>query len=349
MEETLEELLKRTGGLQNPEPEPQPEPTPEPTPAPEPEPTPVPEPEPTPEPTPTPEPEPAPEPSAKKSFLDLLNEVKPEPTPAPAPEPVIPEDIQAKIKKLEEIESNPFVKALIEIGASESDLKKIAAEIAGQDYSQMSYAELLALEVANETGLQGEDLEAEVSNLLAEHETKSAYNRVKEEKALKAKFESIKPESPTLKALQEAYAAKPKPIAPQDIAKLQEQTAIQEKSVIANLGKNLVGSDLDGVEFTEAELNEIIEKEYSVDNAAPYLDKDGNLEAGRFLYDKFRLRNFEKLVEARAKKMLEQELKKNTVTQRSANGSPVAATAKKEIVTIAEQLGIPPEIAKNFK
>ena len=35
------------------------------------------------------------------------------------------------------------------IGASESDLKKIAAEIAGQDYSQMSYAELLALEVAN--------------------------------------------------------------------------------------------------------------------------------------------------------------------------------------------------------
>lgn len=347
MEETLEELLARTGGVPNPEPEPQPEPTPEPTPTPEPEPTPAPEPEPTPE--PEPEPTPEPEPSGKKSFLELLNEVKPEPTPAPVTEPVIPEDIQAKIKKLEEIESNPFVKALIEIGASEADMKKIAAEIAGQDYSQMSYAELLEIEVANETGLTGEELEAEVNNLLAEHETKSAYNRVKEEKALKAKFESIRPESPTLKALQEAYANKPKTPAPQDIAKLQEQTVIQEKKAIASLGKNLVGSDLDGVEFTEAELNDIIEKEYSIDNVAPYLDKDGNLEAGRFLYDKFRLRNFEKLVEARAKKMLEQELKKNIVTQRSANGSPAAATAKKEIVALAEELGIPTEIAKNFK
>jgi hypothetical protein len=286
----------------------------------------------------------------KKSFIDLINGKKDEPKEEEAPKAAeLTEDIKAKLDRLAEIESNPLHKA-ISLGATKEELKKIAAEIAATDFSKMTYEQLLSIEVAKETGLEGEALEEEVSLLMAEHESKSAYQKVQAEKALKAQFESSAIESPTLKSLEEAYQAMPDPkLQAAKIAELKEQTILSEKREIAEFGKGLIGSELNGVEFTESELNKIIEEEYDIDAVAPYVNKDNKIEVGKFIYDKFRLRNFEKMVEAEVAKRVKQSNRETVVTKKVANGtSPATGTVdpKKEV---AKGLGLPDYVVDKMK
>lgn len=288
--------------------------------------------------------------SEKKSFIELISEKTDDPQDPAATKAVeLTEEIKAKLDRLAEIESNPLHKA-ITLGATKEELKKIAAEIASTDYSKMTYEQLLSIEVAKETGLEGDDLTEEVSLLMAEHESKSAYQRVQAEKALKAQFDSIAIESPTLKSLEEAYSSLPDPkLQAVEVAKLKEQTMIAEKRELAEFGKRLIGSELNGVEFTESELNKIIEEEYDVDAVVPYINKDSKIEAGKFIYDKFRLRNFEKMVDAEVAKRVKQSNRETVVTTRTAKGSSPAVGTVDPNKEVAKGLGLPDYVVKGMK
>jgi len=288
--------------------------------------------------------------TGKKSFIDLINgktDAPQEKVETQAAE--LADDIKAKLERLAEIESNPLHKA-ISLGATKEELKKIAAEIASMDFSKMTYEQLLSIEVAKETGLEGDDLDEEVSLLMAEHESKSAYQRVQAEKALKAQFDSSAIESPTLKSLEEAYLSMPDPkLQAVEFAKLKEQTATSEKRELADFGRKLVGSELNGIEFTEAELNKIIEEEYDVDAVAPYINKDSKIEAGQFIYDKFRLRNFERMVEAEVAKRVKQSNRETVVTKRAAGGSSPMTGKVDPNKELAKSLGLPDYVVSKMK
>jgi len=145
------------------------------------------------------------------SLIDLLQtspaegEKKPE---IPKAE-FTPEQIE-KLAKAEALENNPLVKAF-ELGATAADIKKIAKELAGEDFSKVPFAELLKTEIARETGLEGEDLVAAVEEELLTHDSLTTYQKGVKEKELRAKFNTAGGESATLKKLEEVYAALPKP------------------------------------------------------------------------------------------------------------------------------------------
>lgn len=261
-------------------------------------------------------------------------------------EAVIPDDVKAKLEELEAIKQNPFYQATV-LGATKEQIKQIAAEIAGTDYSKKSYEELLAIEISTVTGLQGEELEAEVALAIEEYNSKPFYKRKQEETALKEKFQSLSSgESPTLKALLDNYKEPEKKAKPEDMDKLFEQTANEEKAYIKSVGSKLIGGKLYGVEFTEETLNKIIEEDYDVNSVIGYLDNEGKLNATKFLQDRFVMKNLEAMIEAEAERRAKKKTKGLVVTAKDEKKEPIGAEKVNKGAEIRKGLGIPDYIIK---
>lgn len=258
---------------------------------------------------------------------------------------VIPDDVKAKLEELEAIKNNPFFQAT-QLGATKEQIKQIAAEIAGTDYSKKSYEELLTLEIGSITGLQGEELEAEVALAIEEYNSKPFYKRKQEEVALREKFQSVSSgESETLNKLLQAYKPEEK-AKPEEMAELFEKTTQAEKAHIRNVGSKLIGGKLYGVEFTEETLNKIIEEEYDVNAVVSYLDGEGNLNAAKFLQDKFVMKNIEAMIEAEAERRAKKKLKGIAVTSKDEKGQPLGTEKINKGAELRKSLGIPDYIIK---
>jgi fused signal recognition particle receptor len=292
------------------------------------------------------------EPEGKKSFYELMNESKADQAKAKvaeeAKEVELSAEIKAKLDRLAAYESDPLHSA-IALGASQEELKKIASEIAANDFSKLSFQQLLELDIKRATGLSGEELAAELDLLMAEHDSLSVYHKSIKEAALRSQYSSVDEESPTLKALKKAYEEKG-PVQTQDVKELYELTAKQEKAEIVAVGKNFIGSQLNGVDFTESELNSILEQDYHPDAVTKYLDKDSNLQVDKFLFDAFRLRNFDKMVEAEVAKRLAVERKINAaIPNASDKGGSAAFEKVDQNKEVMKGLGLPDYIVKDMK
>jgi hypothetical protein len=257
-----------------------------------------------------------------------LEEILAATTPAAPVEEVIPESVKAKLEqlenekrtyaeKLQSLESDPVISAILS-GANKEQLIDIAAELKGKDYSKSSYRELMELEIAAE-GYEGEELQNQLDAVVAEFDSLLPYQKSREEKQLREKFQSkIKAgESPTLKALEAAFQEKLKgQKTPEQIAQENNAIIAADKTSIQEVGKAAIGSEMYGVKFTQEELNEILTKEYHPARVEPYLNEKGELNAGKFIVDTFKMRNMEKMIEwAR-----EDERRKNNIKTAAPSG-----------------------------
>ena len=236
------------------------------------------------------------------SFSELLKE-----TPATEEKVVeIPQEVLSEIEsykqKLADYEAqfnDPLVKA-VTAGATKEQLIAIAAELNGKDYSKSSYRDLMEAEIRAE-GFEGEELERQLEAVMSDFELLQDYQKRKEERELRAKFQATakKGESPTLEALDLAYQEKAKSFKTKE--QVQEEIkaiATKEKLEIKEFGLKRVGSKFWGVEITESEINDSVEKHYNVHKIADFLnDDDGKLDMEGFIEAKFYKRNIAKIVE----------------------------------------------------
>lgn len=272
----------------------------------------------------------------KKSFSELLKtvptEVKVEEKKVEVPDEILAE-LQDYKEKLSIYQNDPLHKA-VAMGASRDELLAIIAEINGKDYSKSSYKDLIASEIQSLSGMEGEDLAEQVELALAEYNELPKWKQIAAEKEMQAKFQakSKKGDSPTLKAIEEAYslkvAAMPTPEREQEVLKTR---VAKETGSIKAVGTTLIGSVLEGVEFTQEQLNEIIEKDYDpFDADKKYLNKDGELEnVAEFINDKFILKNFYTMV-ANAKKQGALEANKGTAATRVVKKTTVVSEKQTE-------------------
>ena len=258
------------------------------------------------------------------------------------------EELNTYKSKLERYEADPLHKA-ISVGATKEDLISIAAELKGKDYSKTSYRDLLASDLKEKTGLDGEELEGAVEEALAEHTSLPAWKQKMVENQLRKDFESRAKlgESPTLQALEAAYAEKLKSVkTPEQMQKELADVATAEKNAIKQLGEKLIGAELYGVQFTKDELDKIIAEDYDVQNIdKKYMDKEGNLNVGEFIKGKFTERNLAKMIELAEQRGALKANKGAAVT--SANPSGVAPVVVNTTPTKARLEGILPDYVVN--
>jgi len=276
-------------------------------------------------------------------------------------EEVIPESVKAKMEQLERekeeiagklasLQSDPLVKA-VTAEATKEQLIAIAAELNGKDYSKSSYKELMEAEIRAE-GFEGEELAEQLEAELSNFETLLPYQKKKLENELRAKFQATakKGESPTLANLEAAYTEKYASVKkPADIQKENEAIIAADIQSIKELGAGAIGTEMYGVKFTQEELDDIVKKEYHPEKVLNYLDEKGNLNAGKFIIDQFKLRNFEKMMENAA---LAAVGKKN-VEEKVVRGVPKGTPAKGDVLTAKQAdmkaMGYPEYVYMNAK
>jgi hypothetical protein len=251
-----------------------------------------------------------------KSFIEILkgktaNETK---------SVEIPDEVKAEIesykKKLELYESDPLVKA-VTAEATKEQLIAIAAELNGKDYSKSSYKDLMEVEIRNE-GFEGEELEEQLNAIMSEFEDLLPFQKKKAEKQIQERFQSQakKGESPTLQALEAAYKDRISTLeTPEQFKQRIDTIAQNEKKAIESVGKQLLGSQLYGVEFTADTLKEIIEKDYDVNKVSDYANEKGELDVAGFIQSKFISKNFATMIEKAKEEGRKEALKGTANTQ----------------------------------
>lgn len=226
--------------------------------------------------------------------VSLLDKLK---APETKVEPVAPPKAEFTAEQLKEIADakavlgNPFVKAVMELGATPEQAKQIAKELAGTDYSKTSYAELVRLDAINE-GLQGSDLDEAVAEKMEAFDTLGKLDKIKSEKSLRNQFQSQQTESPLLKSLQEAHEASVKnaPVTakqptPEEVKLFNEKVTIEDTGKITNVMSKLVDKDYYGVTISQADIDSL-NKLYNPEKVNDYCDNKGVFNEIAFIEDK---------------------------------------------------------------
>jgi myosin heavy subunit len=292
-----------------------------------------------------------------KSLLDVITkQVETE-----TQEEVVPEKVKKQLeqleaeknelaKKLTSLESDPLVKA-VTAEATKEQLIAIAAELNGKDYSKSSYKDLLEAEIRAE-GFEGEELAEQLEAELDKFESLLSYQKRKAEKEMREKFQATvkKGESPTLANLEAAYQEKMQGIeTPEQYEKKVKAIIESDKESIKKVGESAIGTVYKGVVLTKEELNDIITKEYNPRIADAYVNEKGDFDAGRFILDKFTLRNISKMEEW----IREDERKKNNIVVEAARGQARTTVTKGEVLTDAQKnlkaMGMPEHVWRNAK
>ena len=276
-------------------------------------------------------------------------------------EEVVPEKVKKQLeqleaeknelaKKLTSLESDPLVKA-VTAEATKEQLIAIAAELSGKDYSKSSYKDLLEAEIRAE-GFEGEELTEQLEAELEKFESLLPYQKRKIEKEMREKFQASvkKGESPTLANLEAAYQEKMKSVETPEQYKAKVKAIVDaDKAAIKKIGESAIGTQLYGVEFTQQELNDILEKEYTPEKADLYANEKGELNASKFIVDTFKLRNLDKMIELAR----EEGKKKSNIVAEAARGQARTTVSKGEVLTDAQKnmkaMGFPEHIWRNAK
>jgi hypothetical protein len=231
------------------------------------------------------------------SLFEKLKQVE-EPKKTEAPE-ALSDDVQKKLQEyegyraqLEQYEQNPLIKALT-LG---KDLKEVARKIVGNDVSKMSFTDMIAVKVKKEFNLEGEELEEAIEEEVNIFDSKSRLEKARIEKQLREELASD--ESDIFKELKEYEAQiKSQQLTPEQIAKNGEVIKSNDFLAIDTVAEKLVGGDIYGVEMTK-EFIEDTKKNYNLNELAPYInEKNGELKAKEFLFDKFISQNWQKIAE----------------------------------------------------
>lgn len=279
-----------------------------------------------------------------KSFIELLKGKTTTTDETKAVE--IPDEVKAEIeaykKKLELYESDPLVKA-VTAEATKEQLIAIAAELNGKDYSKSSYKDLMEVEIRNE-GFEGDELEEQLKAVMYDFDSLLPFQKKKAEKQIQEKFQSQakKGESPTLQALEAAYQEKlGSSESPEQFKQRIDTIAQNEKKAIESVGKQLLGSQLYGVEFTADTLKEIIEKDYDVNKVSDYANEKGELDVAGFIQSKFIAKNFATMIEKAKEEGRKEALKGTANTQ--GRGRTTSTTANTVSKSKANKEGILPD------
>jgi len=243
---------------------------------------------------------------AKKSVLDILKD-EPEEGKAEAKTEFtvdsLPDEIKAKIAKAdlyEKLEAdgdkNPFYK-LAKMGATPEEIVKLAMELVPVDNSVKPLEELIALDLSQKFGVEGEELAELVESKMAKVSEMDKLDKKEFELELRSKFKPKgTPDSQFLKQYEQAYQEKinnqPPPVTQEQVDKL----ISEDKNVISEFAKGIVGAELDGVEITEELAKEVLIDSYDIDEVdIKYLDKDKKLNVKKYALDK--LQSHPKMVE----------------------------------------------------
>lgn len=257
-----------------------------------------------------------------KLFLEKLKIGDAEPPKEPAP---LPTEVQAQLADYERLKKDPLVQAILQEGTKE-DLVKIALEMNGKDYSKHSYADLIRLEVAATPGITEADIQEEMTLLMAEFDAEpSKYKKAAMENALRQKFQQTSKggESATLMALAQKFEEKQKLIPTEaSVNEQNKKIAELEKGAIAMGAKQAIGSSFNGVEFTEADAQKVIDS-YDFENMKAFLTKDGHVDVQKFVSKNFQEQNFERMVTAEVDRRVKAAQKESAVTIPGEKKSPI--------------------------
>ncbi len=249
-------------------------------------------------------------PEAKKNVLDMLADDGDD-TLIQTNEPKafkledLPTELKSDIELAQQIKNNPLFK-LFENGADAETLREFAKSIIPQDNSNLPLSELVKMDFQNDLGLTGEDLTTAVEDYMAELESMQPYKQKKAEKDLRDKFKpaQIDPNG----FLKQWNEQQEKNKTPQQPTLSQEEfNAFVEadKNQLSEFSRNLIGGEFNGVEITEAEVAELVNKYDPNEVAYKYLKKDGSFNTKKFVQDK--LATDEKIIEKRIQKAIEKE------------------------------------------
>jgi hypothetical protein len=235
----------------------------------------------------------------EEKINSLFEKIKEEPKSEPETK-ALSEDVQKKLdeleayrQQLETIKNNPLVKAL-ELG---KDLKEVAKKIVGNDVGQLSIEKLLEAKIKNEFALEGEELEDAVAEEMQSLEGKSRLELARIHKDLREEFSRTNSGDDIMRELLEYEAqVKANQLTPEKIAENEKAIKEQDLAQIESASAKLVDGDLYGVKLTK-EYVEKVKQNYNMNEIAPYVDAKGNLDAQKFMVDKFILDNWQKIAE----------------------------------------------------
>jgi hypothetical protein len=236
----------------------------------------------------------------EEKINSLFDRIKEEPKVEAKQEAALSEDVQKKLDELEAyrqqveaMKNNPIIKAL-ELG---KDLKEVAKKIIGNDVSQLSIEKLLEAKIKNEFNLEGEELEEAVAEEMQSLESKSRLEIARFHKELKEEFSRTNNSDDIMKELLEYESqVKANQLTPEKIAENEKAIMAQDLAQIEEASAKLVDGDLYGVKLTK-EYVEKVKQNYNMNEIAPYVDAKGNLDAQKFMVDKFIIDNWQKIAE----------------------------------------------------
>lgn len=254
-------------------------------------------------------------PAEFKSQLDQLNRVKSE--------------YEARFNKEAE---NPFVKAIRlsdEAGLTPEQTReavlKVASEIVGKDDSNRSFDELLQLDTAAVTKLEGEKLDEAVKQERDHYNSLPPRQKAEYEQALRAKFKQAGGESQTLKALEQTVQAQQKLVADEETKN--QALAVQDRADLSKVAAMFKGQNILGLEVSEEMANEIVASYEGPDYPFKYTDERGAFNAQAFAIDVFKVKYFDKLIAAAFDQGKKAAVKKQIVPEgngRVGNTAPAA-------------------------
>ena len=236
---------------------------------------------------------------AEEKINSLFERIK-EPKVESKQETALSEDVQKKLDELEAyrqqveaMKNNPIIKAL-ELG---KDIKEVAKKIIGNDVSQMSIEALLEAKIKNEFNLEGEELKEAVAEEMQSLEGKSRLEVARLHKELREEFSQANNSDNIMKELLEYESqVKANQLTPEKIAEREKAIMEQDLAQIEEASSKLIDGDLYGVKLTK-EYVEKVKQNYNMNEIAPYVDAKGNLDAQRFMVDKFIIENWQKIAE----------------------------------------------------
>jgi hypothetical protein len=216
-------------------------------------------------------------------------------------------DLEAARNQVETYKNNPLVKAM-ELG---QDVREIAKKLVANDTSKLSFEQLLEAKIKKEFNLEGDDLLEAVQEEMSTIENKSRLERASIERELRNEFSSSDDSNSVLKELMDYEASvKANQLTPEQIQANNENIVKSDLQAIESVGNKLIDGEIDGVKFTR-EFVDSVKSNYNMNELAPYInEKTQELDAAKFMTDKFILQNWQKIrdsaVEAERGKLLRQ-------------------------------------------
>ena len=236
-------------------------------------------------------------------------------------------DLETKLQEkdgiLSKYEQNEYIKAIAKYSELENfDLKSYVKEIVGEDYAKMSYNDLIAKDLKDQYGLEGDSLARAVEKRVADFDLMEDYEQEIAHKQLANKFNSNKKsDSELIKAWDEVINSKQPAISPAELAKQQQELMAQiveeDTTALRQATQAYVGQKVLGYEITAEDMKKV-ESQYGK-YVASYVNEKNEFKSQEFAQEVTLLTLMPKLLDA-AKEEGRQEVLKGRVKTDLSNG-----------------------------